>query len=669
MSDANDSQPSYGKMMLLAAPAFAAKSVVGDLPKASLENAVENKALGGSKSFAHYLAQGVKGKGTGRMLGGAIGIATAPLYLKGISLLQSKNKEDRTKGYELVAAGTAAFAGSKGFLENFLSAKLRGENPLAAAGKGLFLGTVRSGYKIPLALATAAGIAAGRNHKSKNGQSSGAMRYAMPAVAGAGAGALSRVIESASEHAMYGKPQSVAVRAQKLLSAGAGGAAGGLLGGLVLAGAANATEKLLRGNKPHEKTSSLVLGTAGALAAVKGLAAWSGANAALATAGAAGLKGGLLAAGNSVLGIKGLMGATHFGALPELLVGSTLAHSMSRKAYGYKAPVWDFLAPKGGKVDKAIVNWATRARARQFAMGLKEGLVGLGHSGIRSQALSNNLLIPEFIALRHMGNGLGRQLRNIPEEQRAQYLRRIQKAVVDHPTVLKGLEGEHNPIMAPVFGGISMALGDRGRYRFMREGGKVQKAYDAVMYGGHGVNNPGLPTKLGPLQKHPGVLRENLGNAIGMLGAAGAGALGAPGPLVGHMAFNNIKPPALEMSFPVNIKQMAHQDIAKGVYRGIFPGIGAGQLRSKENLVKEYMVSPATTQMHRALTPVTTAMRDEVIKDALQGARNKASRMIEDAAVPKKTNAVKAIAVPVGIGAGTGLAGYMALRNKSQTDK
>ena len=522
MADQENRDKSYGSLLAAAAPAFAVKSIVGDVPKAAIEHTITSKALGSRQSVGKLLSSGIKGRGMGRMAGGAIGIATAPLFLKGTSLLESKKDGDKAKGLGYVAGSTAAFMGAEGFLERFMEARAQGANPLTAASKGAFLGAVRSGYKVPMSIATALSVAAGRKDSDKHP----AMKYIMPIATGATVGGLSRAIETAAEevrgHTWNGKmPGARAMR--HVGAAGLGGAAGGVVGGLVLA-------KIVDALSPHKKK------TAGAIS--DGLLSLLG-NIPTGTAleegarrlpSALELTQHLPSAGAAWHGTKHLLHEGYFdGALAQ--------HALTGAGYGYKPQAT--LAGKlvGSKALRSFQNEHNFARARQLGMGIQEGLVGKSSPGIRATVAANYGFgiggnSPELLTNRMMGLSLGRKLRDVPPEQREQFLRKIQKWVLDHPATMQGAQGEANPITVPMLGGISMALGERPFYRKMESMPTFQKAYQKLMYSGRGHSEAGLPTHLGELEKAPGYWKQNLGS-LATIATVPVVALGAPA-LAGH---------------------------------------------------------------------------------------------------------------------------------------
>lgn len=238
---------SYWKQTLLAAPAFGAKALIGDLPRGALEQTVERRLAGSKIPTTKLFSQGLRGRGGGRAIGGALGILTAPLYIRGVQLAGSKDRKDRAKGMALLGLSSSIFVGQKGLMEGYRSARVAGMAPSKALAKGGVLGLTRSIYKAPAALALGLSVAAGRNKSKEKG--SPYTKFVTPALSGAAIGGLSRGFEDVVEQmASKQSPKGIKglVRAARRIGpAVGGGAAGGLLGGLVLSGVVDAAEKMM----------------------------------------------------------------------------------------------------------------------------------------------------------------------------------------------------------------------------------------------------------------------------------------------------------------------------------------------------------------------------------------------------------------------------------------
>jgi hypothetical protein len=234
--------PTYFKALAASAPVFGAKAIIGDLPKGALEKAVQLK-IERNTPMKRGLKQGVKGRGFGRAVGGLTGVLTAPLYLKGLSLLSSKKRSDKKKGMALISGVTGAYQLQKGVNEGFFEHARKGRG--AAVKRGLGLGLGRLSYKVPAALLMAKAVADGQ----KKGK--GNKGLANVALLGALSGAGSRVGDVASEK-VFGKITSGKkinfnkALGRKVLGAAGGGAAGGLLGGLILSKAVSMAKDSLK---------------------------------------------------------------------------------------------------------------------------------------------------------------------------------------------------------------------------------------------------------------------------------------------------------------------------------------------------------------------------------------------------------------------------------------
>jgi hypothetical protein len=223
-----------------AAPLFAAKSLIGDLPKGAIEYAVENKIRTPSMRSLDLLRRGASGRGVGRAAGGAAGVLTAPLYLKSIKLLGSDNKADRRKGVAYSLGSTAIYAGLKGGLEGGIEAKAHG----ASAAKALMHGALGSLSRVPVKLlpaaVTTAAIAKSMGAKSDGTRKSLFDQYAKPMLVGAGTATSARLAER-SIRSLVTTRKLPSARAMAAIAAGS--AVGGALGGGVLTAV---TKRLLR---------------------------------------------------------------------------------------------------------------------------------------------------------------------------------------------------------------------------------------------------------------------------------------------------------------------------------------------------------------------------------------------------------------------------------------
>lgn len=188
----------YFGTMAAVAPVFGAKALLGDAPRNVVKKTLERKWSPKVKGIGPPKAKPWKGfpgkiqakwkklpKGV-RMsvVGGGVGIATAPLFLKGIQLASSDNKRDKMKGIGMIAGSGAVFQGLKGLNEGGLPRALS-----------------RISVKTPGAIGLGLAIAAGR--KKKKGQKNTATnKYLKPALYAAAVGGvqggIDRVFEEVS---------------------------------------------------------------------------------------------------------------------------------------------------------------------------------------------------------------------------------------------------------------------------------------------------------------------------------------------------------------------------------------------------------------------------------------------------------------------------------------
>ncbi len=255
-----DKAKAYGSAVATAAPIFGLKAILGDLPRKTVEETVEQRALTKLKGkkpprLKDTLKKAVSGRALYQTaMGGGIGILTAPIYLKGMTLLNSKDKNDKTKGLALLGLSAGIYQGAKGFGEGLGLAKSRGmpdkKIPLA-------LGTAASriGLKVPAALAMGAAIAAGR--KKKDGKDPTlADKLIMPTIISTGVGGAQNMLNTTSAKAALapkGKKWSAVKglwkKPKNLGPALKGGAVSGALAGVVGALVVDKTLDMLKKKK------------------------------------------------------------------------------------------------------------------------------------------------------------------------------------------------------------------------------------------------------------------------------------------------------------------------------------------------------------------------------------------------------------------------------------
>ena len=650
MTEKADKQQGYFPTMAAAAPVFAVKALVGDLPKGAIEYGVQKKLLGGKGSLAKYTYKGLRGPATGRAIGGVAGILTAPLFLKGTALMQSKNKEDKLRGAAYIGASTAAYAGGKGFLEKFIGARAEGVSPLVAATRGAVLGAVRSAYKMPIALATAAAVAAGRRKAAKEKEPNAATKFVTPMAVGMGAGALSRAIEEAAEMATtrHGRVSPFSRGGVRRLSAAAGGgAAGGLLGGLVLAGAVDAASKLMKNKEKKAALSLELLQEAGAqlspLLRKAGLAASHIPSAIGLAAGDAAT--GVLATGLHNPAIR--KGLSVGGKVLKGYSGILAQHAGTGAAFGY-GPAHKLLQalPGGVRASAALQRAGNRSRARQVALGIKEGLKGYADEGLGNRVI-NAFTVPELSVSRQSGIQLGRALRKYSPDERVRVLQGIQGTILDNKAVLRGRDGELNPLVGPLLSGISMAVGTRPMDT--GKAGIFTKAYKGLIHAGRietGKGAIGLPTNLGELRKEKTYLQRMPAHiATGILAAPLVAAGGPLASLGWHGAVSAGKGAITDTS--------KFRDLTNRLAQEAVQGKMFGNKRSPGSAALELLVSPATTMSERAMGPIAAVVRDKALHSIAQKAENIRGQVTDRFLRPKKANSAALLGTGAGLGAGT----------------
>ena len=474
----SEREQSYGKQLLSVAPLFAAKSVLGDLPKAGLEYAIEKRTGGDKASMASLFKKGLTGRGSGRALGALLGGVTAPLYLSGIKNLSSNKKSDQKKGLAQVGASAAGYAGLKGLIEGGREARQGGAKLPKALALGAEKGAIKSILKTPMALALGLSVASGRRKSSEGDKPSVMRKMLLPALTGGLLAGGTRAAEVGISAALRRKGLRAAYK--KMVPAAAGGAAGGALGGLALSAVTDYATKMLQPKKPKKVKTASALAIAGGLAigAAKGRAALTLARADI-VAGAA----------------KGL----------GKLVGS-----------GRRGSRFNALVSKGIKAKD-------RARARQIGIGIREGVAGRSTAGLRS-TLALGAAMPDLLIQRGVGRQLGAALRGVPEPLRPTVLKNIQ-AVSRNKELRTTLRGSKTPLVTELGPGIDIALGKSPLYKNQ---GRLGRAWEKASLFGRGVHSKrgGLP-RAGRVDRQPKLRsRVEAGVAVGL--SVGAALVGGP---------------------------------------------------------------------------------------------------------------------------------------------
>lgn len=646
-----DNGLNYWPALVASAPVFAAKSIVGDLPKAGVEYAVERGVLGRGR-FLKNLGHGLKGPGIGRAVGGGLGILTAPVFLHGTKKLESDDKKERLRGYALVGGSATSFAAGKAFLERFIGGRVHGSSALAAATGGAIRGAVRGTYKLPIALATAASIAASRK-SGKDGEAPSNMRKILvPIVGGAAAGAIGRTIEEAAELGITRKSLKPFLKPRiqrQLMATGVGGAAGGALGGLVLAGAVEATTRLMNRNK--EKTSSVES-----------------------------------AALDAVIGAGKTLGGGYAAAVGQ--------HMTTGAGWGYGAGAKALRRIGADGLLERHMRRSLHARSRQVAFGVKEGIQGKSYAGFRAGFVSN-YAEPELMAAREIGIKIGRKLRDVPPAERAKAMRGMQAMLLDNGKALNIRTGT-NPLLSPILGGMSVALKDLPEYGANRllDAPRRTKLYRTMMRGGRGSDVAGLP-EAGRLEAPPGWFKKNIPSAAAM--ATGIG-LASFVPALSIVPMAAMPPGALESipgalkaglavaqnvgAYMVNnpahhlgghgiisgLKNMAVSTPAMeawlarksngGLRYGLFPAVDKSP---GWRIVRDTLVSPATSMTERSVAPLVSVLKER----GIAGAINKGGEAVDKyVRLPRARRRNKYLAGAAGVGIGLPAAGAYALSRR-----
>lgn len=603
---------SYGSQVATVAPAFALKALIGDFPKGGIEKAVEGKLGGSKKSASDLLKSGLKGRGAGRALGAGIGIASAPLFLGGLSLVNSKKKSDKIKGLALIGASAGAYQGIKGYTEAYREARVANLSKSKSALEGLRLGGIRMGYKTPAALAMGLSIAAGRK-KSKNKNSKN--KFIIPALAGAAIGAASRGGEGLAKDLISKKGLRASMKS--FIPKAGGGAAGGLLGGLVLSGVIDSAMKSL------EKKGSVN----DLLEETDGLAK------------------------QAAIGV----GAIAAKALADLVA----VHGATKASMGYGRIGQTFGRTRVGRKVQAKMELA---KEKQLAIGLKEGIAGRTGVGMRSQ-LAFNAGIPELKMQRALGIGLGKMIRRLPKETQVQVLKSAKDFVKRNPKLRTTARGEPIAILNQIPGAVDMALGAK-----KMPGNTV---INKLLYGGRGGTAKGLP-KAGRQDSSSAISGANLVNvgsgAAGLAGLAAVASGAAPALAVlpaAHLGMSGIKNLVTQTKA---ISDMGMREGARGIREAMLPGIkkSYGFGTKAGDKATDYILSPGARDYGRmigGLSAGAVAAGNKKLKGlAVQ-------KYINRAAGAEKLPFKDAATIPVAAGTGIGALLNVRSRRKAKRNK
>lgn len=167
-----EKQKSYLSQLAATAPAFAAKTILGDVPRSALESVVEQQAAprftgGQAPPITASLKSAIKNRGYGALKGGAAGLLTAPIFVSGLKDVASDDKKDKAKGYGKILGTGAAFQAVKGYQKGLSRGREMGLSPGRARGMGRSMSLSRAVTKAPGALGLAYAVSQGLKKKKK----------------------------------------------------------------------------------------------------------------------------------------------------------------------------------------------------------------------------------------------------------------------------------------------------------------------------------------------------------------------------------------------------------------------------------------------------------------------------------------------------------------------
>lgn len=240
--------PGYVPALAALAPAFAAKAVLGDIPRKTVEESIEqfgNAKLKGvaPPALGATLGNAFKGRALyNAAIGGGVGILTAPVFMRGVQLSTSSDPTERAQGIAMLAASGGGYQAVKGFSDGYGSAKSQGLAKSESVRKGLAQTASRLLFKTPAGIIGA--VAAGSSLKKREDGREPTMqeKYLKPIAIGGAASAVQGGLNTVVEQV----DQAKGTRMQKLKGllttraglkaltpAAAAGLAGGLFGGAI----------------------------------------------------------------------------------------------------------------------------------------------------------------------------------------------------------------------------------------------------------------------------------------------------------------------------------------------------------------------------------------------------------------------------------------------------
>ena len=573
---AKNKEPGYFSSVAKAAPAFGLKAVLGDLPKGIIEHTTEAKLRGSKDSFKNLLRQGAVGRGGGRAIGAGIGIATAPIFLKGLKNVGSDDPKKQRTGLALLGSTAAAYQGQKGFIEGYRSSMAAKSGRSTAIKRGLALGGTRIGYKTPAAIALGLSIASGRK-KSKQPGGSKYTKFLMPALSGAALGALSRGTESITMGGLGGGRKGLLRAFKKAVPAAGGGAAGGLLGGLVLSAAVDGAMKAMKkkGSVDIEKTAIPIAAEAlGSLLAIHA-------------------------------GTKGAMGYGRIGR------GLSKVPGLRRLQPGMQ-----------------------KLKTRHLAIGIREGLSGRKIPGYRATVVGG-FTVPELGYNRAMGLGIGKLLRGVPPEHRETALRTVQKYIT--PAMKQSKGGDPTPLWSQLPKAIDMAVGKEplfkrtgmaGAWNALMHGGR-----GAYSKGGRRVT--GLPQAGIADPNKSGVAGDLTLLGLGGAGLAATGGLAGIPALAGtmlasHAGMSGIKGLGVRSKF---VKDRALKSGAEGIRAAFLPGMRRPFGTKAGEKFMDYGISPASRDLGRTVGGMARGVAEFGRRGAAGGLQKRLHKMVSPASL------------------------------------
>jgi len=566
---------------------FAAKAVIGDLPKGAIEVAVEKKLLKPSSGLARNFVKGLAGRGSGRAIGAGLGVLTAPIFLRGMQLASSKNKAERRKGVAMLGGVGSVFALQKGVIEGAQAARAEGASLISGLGRGLRLGGFRALYKTPAALALALGVAAGRR-KSKDEGGNSYSKFILPTIAGAGVGALSRASEDVIERAATkGLGGNILRAVRKSIPAGVGGAAGGAFGGLVLSGITDMALKALEKSKSKEKTGSVP---------------W----------------------------------------LAKYLAVALSEKAIMKASLGYGAP-----GRLMGKFERGRrMQAATHdAYARQMALGLREGLIGKSTASPSSNTFWGAVAPEMVLSPRHMGRSAGELLRGVPAAKREEVLRKLVEKIERTPALLRSKSGDPVPYTSHARKAMEMATGERPFYKNMTP---AKERWLKFFEGNRGViEGKGLPAA-GPKEVDEmsptwagrwraaktygpaGIIGFGggpLGKEIANLGLPGLSQLDTAMDLAAPQFQAGITKPFL-MRFPPTkkfVEGLMRKSLGRGIQKAVLPNMKRSKVERVKELAIDHILSPVVRDPGR--------LAEGMLSGAVTAKKKQFGKMVDKAAV------------------------------------